>query len=472
MEAQKFVSRGVFGTAPRGLSALFPSPQNGVNAEPSTTPLISRIAGNAFNTDIKNTANTHIVSFAGKLLALFEAGRPYSLDPETLDTIGEDSMGGILGKEDSMAVKMSPDSNVPAEFIPDAFGGSYHTAHPKMCPRTRNLVGWHYSLLFPSSDSLELTFTEWSPKDFSPVATASFEMPDCTVAPHDMALTENCIVMLTNAVAMNQAPFLLGVQGPAASMKMDGRADVRAHIYPRPTGSKQFEPFIVEVPPCFSIHFSHAYEDEQTGNIVTYFSGWPPSDSKDFLGAWGGFCPNFAVIPPTCIWRLEIDPATKMCVDLNIAPGCSNSCSEHIVVHPNFTTKPAKYVYAITSNIVGDSSAPVGYARHCVVDGSTRPLVVGEYNNEIDVYWFGSRCFTDEPLVVPKHGGNQEDERDSYLLGMVFDAVEQRSFLAVFDLQNDLRHGPICKLWLKSQIPHGLHGCFAADGPGTSSIFC
>lgn len=469
--ADEFKVRGVFGTAPRGLPGLFPPPNKGVNADPSTPPLLSRVAANAFNTDLKNTANTHVISFGGKLLALMEAGRPYALDPETLETIEEDNLGGLLGKEGQMALKFGDDSQMPFDQ-PEFMGGAYHTAHPKHCPRTGHLVGWHYSLLLPDSDSLELTFTEWSPNGLEKVASTTHVMPDNDLAPHDMALTENCIVMVANALEMNQTPYLLGMQGPAASMTMKGRSNVRAYVYPRPTAERQFEPFSVEVPPCFVIHWSHAYEDEQTGNIVAHFSGWPPSDSSSFLGAWGGYCPDFKVIPPTHIWRLEIDPQTRECVDLSIAPGCINACSEHVLVHPSFQTRPAKYVYAITSNLVGDCSAPVGYTRHCVREGSNRPLHVGEFNSEIDAYWFGSRRFTDEPLVVPKRGADPKDERDAYLLGMVFDAVEQRSFLAVFDLQKDLSLGPVCKLWLKSHIPHGLHGCFAAEGPGTASVFC
>ena len=154
-----------------------------------------------------------------------------------------------------------------------------------VCPKTGNLVGWHWSQL-ASSKSLEVTFTEWSAKDFTPTASKTFEIPGCELAPHDMAMTDNYLVLKVNALKMNQTPFLLGLKGPAASLAMDGRAPVQAWVFPRPTSQKQFEPFSVEVPACFSIHFSHSYEHPETGNIVSFFSGWPPSDSKDFLGAW------------------------------------------------------------------------------------------------------------------------------------------------------------------------------------------
>ena len=154
-----------------------------------------------------------------------------------------------------------------------------HTAHPQLCPDSGNLVGWHWSQL-PLAQSLEVTFTEWSNKGFSKVKSNTFQIPDCSLAPHDMAITENYIIMKINALTMNQLPFFMNLKGPAASLAMDGRAPVRAYIFPRPTAKTQFEPFSVEVPACFSIHFSHGYEDEETGNLVTFFSGWPPSDSK------------------------------------------------------------------------------------------------------------------------------------------------------------------------------------------------
>eukprot|EP00978_Attheya_sp_CCMP212_P032268 scaffold125254_cov49-Attheya_sp.AAC.1 len=213
-EAQKFLYRGTFGTSPRGWTPIFGDvSRKGLNEDPSPpgNP-ISLMAGNAFKTNIKNTANTQLV------------------------------------------------------------------------------------------------------------ASKTFEVKNCDLAPHDMAITENCVMLKVNALTMNQGAFISGLKGPAASLAMDGRAPVYAHIFPRPTAAKQFEPFQVELPACFSIHFSHAYEDEVTGNIVSFFSGWPPSDSKDFLGAWGGFAPDFTQISKTILWRLELDPNTRTCVSMNVAP--------------------------------------------------------------------------------------------------------------------------------------------------------
>jgi len=464
-KANRFLYRGTFGTGP--YAALFDSRRKtGLNSDPVEPSPLSKVIGGAFNTNIKNPANTQVISFGGKLLALFEAGLPHRLDPVTLETLGEENLGGLL--KSSLPVKLG--NNIPTELTPDFIGGNAHTAHPKKCPKG-NLVGWHWSQL-PLSGSLEVTFTEWSSKDFSPVASKTFEIPDCSLAPHDMALTENCIVLKINALKMDPLPFMINLKGPAASLSMNGRSPVKVWVFPRPTAKSQFEPFFVEAPACFSIHFSHGYQDEETGNIITFFSGWPPSDSTDFLGAWGGFAPDYKQIPPTFLWRLEIDTVKKRTVSLSIAPGSYNVCIEHVLVHPNFNTRKAQNVYGIASNLIGDSTPPNGYVRLKVETGSTKVLQEGEFNEEIDSYWFGTRYFVNEPIIVPKEGGNIENEEEAYLLGMVRDAVKKKNFLAIFDLEKELKEGPVAKVWLKSGVPHGLHGCFARGSKGESSVFC
>jgi all-trans-8'-apo-beta-carotenal 15,15'-oxygenase len=418
--------------------------------------------------NIKNPANTQVIAFGGKLLALFEAGLPYELNPETLETIGEDTMNGILPSGNRLAVDIP---TIPRNFLPDFLGGAAHTAHPQRCPRTGNLVGWHWTDV---GNGLKITVTEWSSSKngIIPVASRTVVLPNVALAPHDMVVTENYIVFLVNALSMNTLDFISGMKGPAASLKMDGRADVKAFIISRPTSDMSVGPIEVQVPPCFCIHFSHGYEDEKSGNIVTFFSGWPPNDSKDFLGAWGGFAPEFSRIPQTFLWRLELDPVLGKTKSLSIAPGSSNVCAEHCVVHPNFLSKKANNVYAAVSNLVGDSSAPCGYSKHRVEDDYVRSLKPGERNDDIDCYFFGSRYFCGEPLVVPKEGADLDQEDEAYLLGIVCDAVAHRTFVSVFDLKLPLRNGPVANLWLKNHVPHGLHGCFDPNSDLNTSYFC
>jgi len=477
-KAKQFLYRSTFGTG--RTSGLFTQPKNGLNANPWSQPILDKIIANAFFTDIKNTANTQVISFGNKVLALFEAGLPYEIDPKSLETIGEYDMNGLLPK-DKLPVKFSEDvaKSIPPNILPSFIGGAAHTAHPNVCPKTGNLIGWSWSTIIDTK-GLEITFTEWSPDKFTQIASSTFTIPNCDLAPHDMSITDDCILLKINALKMNQIAFLSGMKSPAASLEMNGRDNVKVYVFPRPTNipSKQFEPYHVELPPCFSIHFSHAYQDDEKHTITSFFSGWPPSDSKDFLGAWGGYCPDFAIIPPTLIWKLVIDTKTKQFVSLDVAPNARNVCAEHPLVHPKFTSSRAKYVYAVASNVVGDSTAPCGYVKLCVEDDdvdSTQTqtqMKVGEKNENIDAYWFGTRYFAGEPLIVPKHGSDPTNEKAAYLLGVVHDTVKDKAAIAIFDLEmRNLCDGPVAMMYLKSAVPHGLHGCFASDFGG-SSVFC
>ena len=463
-EANRFLYRGTFGTGPLGAQ-----PGRGVNEDPHEPGLLEKLARRAFRFGLKNPANTHVVAFGGKLLALYEGGHPYQLDPHTLETVGLDNLQNTLPPSHKLPVSLK---NVPSGWLPDLLGGAAHTAHPTRCSKTGHLVGWHWTQL-ANDQSLDVTITEWSPDGFAKVGEATYNIPGCELAPHDMAVTDHYVFFVVNALTMDQAGFVTGLKGPAASLDMDGRANVKGFALPRPTqDNNKMERFEVDIPASFSIHFSHAYEDEKTGNLVTVFSGWPPSDSKDFLGAWGGFVPVFSGVPQTYLWRLEVDPHSRTTVDLSVAPGSQNVCAEHCVVHPHFKTKRASYVYAVASNLVGDSSAPCGYSRHAVETGRTTPLKEGQRNQDIDCYFFGTRFFAGEPLVVPKTGANPNKELDAYLLGMVYDSVQRRSFVAIFDLAKPLRDGPTTKLWLKSAVPHDLHGCFDPASDTRTSYFC
>jgi len=137
--------------------------------------------------------------------------------------MGEDDLGGIL--KSGFPVKLG--KGIPDEFIPEFLGGTTHTAHPNRCPDTGNLVGWHWSHL-PTEASLEVTVTEWAEGDLSPVAPETFVLKNRELAPHDMALTENCAMLKVNSLKTNhQLQFMPGNKGPAASLEMDGRAGER-----------------------------------------------------------------------------------------------------------------------------------------------------------------------------------------------------------------------------------------------------
>ena len=163
-----------------------------------------------------------------------------------------------------------------------------------MCPYTQNLVGWYWSGIVGDgkSSTKELTFMEWSSdtdlttrkddatkKRTKPVASTTFTIENCGLAPHDMSLTKNCIMLIFNAMEMNDTPFLLGFKGAAESLKMAGRDPITAWIAPRPTSKKQFEPFHVYYITCtYEMHMPN----DNRHRVVLLI----PYQSEDQFGLW------------------------------------------------------------------------------------------------------------------------------------------------------------------------------------------
>ncbi len=73
----------------------------------------------------------------------------------------------------------------------------------------------------------------------------------------------------------------------------------------------------------------------------------------------------------------------------------------------------------------------------------------------------GNHCFPSEPIFVPRATGACED--DGYLLTLVYDAVSDRSFVAVLDAQNFDR-GALASVWFDHHIPRPLHGTWESHG--------
>jgi all-trans-8'-apo-beta-carotenal 15,15'-oxygenase len=113
---------------------------------------------------VKNTSNTNVAYFKGRLWSLWEAGQPYHLDPCTLETIGIDDFGGTIkeglpfdlesemmninmGKMVGLAQKYLSGEKEFFSRIPDSLvnaGGSAMTAHPSGRSRSIRHICVHH----------------------------------------------------------------------------------------------------------------------------------------------------------------------------------------------------------------------------------------------------------------------------------------------------------------------------------------
>lgn len=360
---------------------------------------------NAFDLKLKNIANTHIVYWGQKLLALWEAAEPHRLNPSTLDTIGLDHLDGLLQPGDSF------------------------TAHPKVDPGHHGqprLVGFSVD---PGVSS-KITLYEFG-LDGQLITQYSHSVPGFAFL-HDFALTPNYAIFFQNPVSFNPLGYLLGFHGAAQSLKFDPKSTTKALIIPR-DGVSPVQ--VIETDPCFVFHHSNAFEQE--GQIIIdsiRYSEFPSlKGGDDYLQV------NFNQVPPGQLWRYTLDLTTQAA-----ASECLISRSvEFPVLHPERVGRPYRYSF-------------IGAVHTSTGNAPLQALLKKDWHTGTEqLASFAPRGFGGEPVFVPKPGGTEED--DGWLLLLVYNAARGCSDLAILDGQ-DLRQ--IARIKLDHHIPYGLHGSF------------
>jgi carotenoid cleavage dioxygenase-like enzyme len=97
--------------------------------------------------------------------------------------------------------------------------------------------------------------------------------------------------------------------------------------------------------------------------------------------------------------------------------------------------------------------------NQCLVKYDVSPCANDSGEKAIDqVYYYGERCFVQEPIFAAKP--NAVDEDDGYILQLVNDAGSDETFLYIFDAKNiEAGKGYECKIQLMDEhVPPGLHG--------------
>ncbi len=114
---------------------------------------------------VHSTANTHVVPWAGQLLALKEDSRPYAVDPDSLETLGYFDFGG-------------------------RYTAPTHTAHPKVHPATGEMATMGYQARGDGSpDVAYFLFDRHGRK----LEECWFKTPYCGMM-HDMAATDKWVI--------------------------------------------------------------------------------------------------------------------------------------------------------------------------------------------------------------------------------------------------------------------------------------
>jgi carotenoid cleavage dioxygenase-like enzyme len=272
--------------------------------------------------------NTHVISHAGRTLALIEAGpRPYELSYE-LDTLG------------------------PYDFDGGLSGG--YTAHTKRDPRTGELhaiayfFGWQYVQYIVADARGAITRTLNIPVSDGPMV-------------HDFALTQRYVVVYDLPITFDLDLALGGALLPYA---WNEAHPARIGLLPRDGEDVQW--FTID--PCFVFHTLNAFDDGE--KVVVDLVKFPKMLQNGLLEG----------SPPPVLDRWTIDPVAGRVTQRTL----DDRPQEFPRVDERRMSLPHRYGYTVSGNAlldgkVGEAMLKRDYLRGCT---EIRPLGRGSYVGE------------------------------------------------------------------------------------------
>ena len=189
------------------------------------TPLLDDPASPMILTDgtfdrLASAANTHVISHAGRILALEEGHFPWEVD-RALETVGAHDFDGLLK--------------------------TAMTAHPKICPETGEMLFFGYGVLPP--------YLTYHRVDASGrlVQSTEIAVPGPTMM-HDFNVTRNFAIFMDLPVVFDLDMAMRGEM----PFRWDDEYGARLGVMPRNGTAEQVRWF--DVDPCYVFHPMNAYE--------------------------------------------------------------------------------------------------------------------------------------------------------------------------------------------------------------------
>ena len=355
-----------------------------------------------------NPANTNTLYHGGHLLALNEGGKPWELEPATLETIGEFDYSGALGRMQVFSAhgKIHPQTGDCFNFGAGISGLGLRG--PKPC-----------LFLYRIAPDGTMVRQSQLPLD---------AFPFC----HDFAITRKYGVFFINSIVFEgMGGFLLGRCSISDVVRFDQRRAMRIVVVDLDT----LEPVrTFDCPPGAIIHFGNAFEEG--GEIVVdgmYASDFDANavleDVFNPAGRFSGGTYN----------RYRLDLEDGSCAVERV---CENE-SEFPTFNPATAGRRHHACYTACS-IDNGANSFFNAIQRVTFDGDSTLVTLppGIYGSE--------------PLFAPAKNATAED--DGYLLEVVYDAFQHRSELQIH--RADDIEDRCCTLRLRHHIPHQFHGMF------------
>lgn len=345
-----------------------------------------------------NTGNTYAFAHHGELYALREDSRPYRLDPQTLETLGE----GRFGALQSTAL----------------------TAHPKVDPETGEW--WSYGVFARGAPTTDASLHVFD-ADGQLIREEWFHTPYPGLS-HDWGVTREHLVFPIMPLTADDARLREG----GAYYEYDPDLPSKWGIMPRDGSTAEMRWF--DIPGIVMGHVMNAYTD---GSRVIVDTPVSPGNCFCFFKDKHGRLPS----PPETVTQM-----TRIVFDLAKPDG--EAVSLHPVQGalgdmPRIDDRFAMRDYRIGYFSLRDFPQ-MGVGQ---IDWETGDIRVHELEG----------AAAQEPLFVPRAPDSAEGE--GYILTVVDRFRENRADLLILD-GTDVSRPPLATIKLPFAMPMAFHGCW------------
>lgn len=369
---------------------------------------------NAFDLRIKNIANTNVLYWGKKLLALWEAAEPHSLNPENLETKGIDYLGDILQPGDGFA------------------------AHPRIDPASIWDDGEPCLVNFAVKPGVPTRIVVYEISPEGKLLRKKEHKADGFAFIHDFVITPNYAIFFQASVKFNPLPYVLGFKGAGECVHFQADKPTKILLIPRDPNGGAVQ--TLETEAGFVFHHANAFERDNQIIVdsVCYQSIPQVQSGMDYKNV------DFDALDPGQLWRFTLDlDSSKVTREL-----LDSRCCEFPVIHPDHVGRDYRYAY------IGATHDSTGNAPLQAV------WKLDLKENQQQLYSFAPHGFAGEPIFVPHPEGTAEDQ--GWVLMMTYDSEHHRSDIVILDAQN-IEQGPLATLHLKQHIPYGLHGSWTPE---------
>lgn len=363
------------------------------------TGLLEPMGNNPADQPLKDTANTDLVYHNNQLLALwYISGKPYRVDPCTLETLGVENFRGKLR------------NNV--------------SAHAKVDEHTGELLFFDYGPRPPY-----MTYGVASAAgDLTHLVPIDLPGPR---SPHDMAITEHYSILFDMPLFADQDALKKGRN----KVKFHRDIPTRIGVIPRYGASESIRWF--EANPCYMYHTINAWEegDEIVLLGCKVVEPEPPDRGEGELARMLQFLRLDARL---YFWRMNMRTGA-------VKEGfMDDDNTEFPTLNMNFLGRPSRYAYNV--HIAPDPTLLFdGLVKYDTVTGQSQQ------------HRFGPGRYGSEAPFAPRQGATAED--DGYLLSFIYDAPTDTSELLIIDAR-DMLAEPVARVRIPQRVPLGFHACW------------